>query len=72
MPKRQAAKGRTIGVTPDPELLSWLSKRMGPGLRWSGPTHFFNWAIMRAQEDEAYLDEALRRGAVDALKARRP
>lgn len=71
MPKRATSKGRTIGVTPDQELFSWLERRMGPGLRWSGPTHFFNWAIVRAQEDEAHLDDALRRGAVEALKARR-
>lgn len=61
------AKAKTIGVTPDADLLAWLTRRMGPGERWSGPTHFFNWAAKRARDEEEGLLEALRQGRIDTF-----
>ncbi len=60
----KSRKAKNVGITPDPELLDWLHQHMGPGLRWNGPTHFFNWSIRRVMDEEANLDDALDREKV--------
>ena len=61
-------KGKTIGITPDEEALAWLSKHMGPSERWSGPTHFFNWAVKHVKAEEAQVAEILKQDRLDLLR----
>lgn len=66
--KEEVGKGKTVGITPDPDLLEWLRARVGPSGRWSGYTHFFNWAVAQAKAEEEALEEALASSRKDALR----
>ncbi len=66
--RRRRRLSRNIGITPDPGLMDWLLQHMGPGARWSGPTHFFNWSIRRAMAEEQFLDDALQEPDAKSLR----
>jgi hypothetical protein len=45
-------KKRNINITPSAESRAWLDPQVGAGKRWSGYTHFFDWAVVQAREQE--------------------
>ena len=45
-------KKRDLHVTPSAESRAWLDPQVGAGKRWNGYTHFFDWAVAQAREQE--------------------